>query len=139
MANRHATINGRDCVILTKTVQSTAQLSVCMTMWTTCIAQLLNSGVTRGLSQGEANLAEGGPLANVCYAIISSQNSYVILQKQKIFVGWCNELQLGKIKISPFHVTFYLKLIPINDLRLSKLGLWFFVWPPQIWIQVINS
>jgi len=53
-----------------------------------------SSGVTRGLSQGGQNLAEGPPFG---YAIISSQKIiYVIPQKQKIIVGWFNELQLGK-------------------------------------------
>jgi len=37
---------------------------------------------------GGTNLAERGPLATVWYAILVPKNSYVIPQKQKIFVGW---------------------------------------------------
>ena len=52
-----------------------------------CKQVIVCSGVTRGLSQGGKNLTEIG----------SKKRIYVIPQKEKIFVRWCNELRLGKL------------------------------------------
>jgi len=58
---------------------------------------LTNSGVTRGISHGGQNLAEGAHWPPFRYAIIRSQKRmHVIPQKQKIVVGCFNVLQLGE-------------------------------------------
>jgi len=55
------------------------------------------SGVTRGLSQEGKTYPKGAHWPPFGHAIISSPKLiYVIPQKQKIVVGWFNELQLGK-------------------------------------------
>ena len=63
----------------------------------------------------------------------SSKNSYTVFHKHKIFVGWCNELQMGKLTLK-WNFTFpcdisYLELIPSSDMGLGKVDVWFVVRP----------